>query len=62
MQEFEHLSGKMDHEDQKGDISDLVSSSNEKVLDTLDIITLEREEGSEFQEGGIRGWATVLGA
>ena len=32
---------------------------NEKALD---IITLDKEEGAEFKEGGIRGWATVIGA
>ncbi|KAF8809866.1 MFS general substrate transporter [Phlegmacium glaucopus] len=36
-----------------------VSSPNEK---TLGMITLDKEEGSKFQEGGTRGWATVIGA
>ena len=39
---------------------DSVSSPNEKSLDI--IITLDKDESSKFQEGGIRGWATVIGA
>ena len=39
-------------EDQKCTINELVYSP----------ITPDKDESSQFQEGGIRGWATLIGA
>ena len=47
---------KADLEDQK---CDATNSANEK---NLGLTTVDKEEGARFQEGGIRGWAAVIGA
>ena len=41
-------------EDQKCNTNDLVCSSITPDSD--------KDEGSQFQEGGVRGWATLIGA
>ena len=46
-------------EGKKCDANNSVPSLNDTSLGT---ITLGEHEGSGFQEGGIRGWATVIGA
>lgn len=45
---------------EKYDVINSISSPNEMILNTIG--TLDKDDGSEFQEGGIRGWATVIGA
>ena len=50
--------GKTDQE-KKCDANSSASSPIEKSSGT---IILDEDEGSEFQEGGIRSWATVIGA
>ena len=47
-------------QEEKYDANNSISSPNEIILGTVG--TLDKDEGSEFQEGGIRGWATVIGA
>ena len=58
MQQCDPQTSTTDQEEQY-DANNSVSFSNEKSSDT---IIVDKEEGSEFQEGGIRGWATVVGA
>jgi hypothetical protein len=48
------------NQEEKDNANDSVSSPNGESLDTIP--TLDKDEGSKFQEGGIRGWATVIGA
>ena len=59
-QQLDHQRNKMDHEE-RCDVNDSVSKSapNETSFRT---ITLDEHEDSEFHEGGIRGWATAIGA
>jgi hypothetical protein len=47
-------------DEEKYDTSNSISSPNEDILGTIG--SLDNDEGSEFQEGGIRGWSTVIGA
>lgn len=59
MKQCDPQTDKMDEEEEyDADNLNSISSSNEKSLDTI----ILKDEGSEFQEGGIRGWATVIGA
>ena len=50
-----------DLEDGKCDAKDIDSSLN-FIEKTLNLNTLDKEEGTKFHEGGIRGWTAVLGA
>ena len=47
----EKVTTKDQEEDQKSNIINLVSTP----------ITPNEDEGSQYQEGGIRGWATLIG-
>jgi hypothetical protein len=47
-------------QEEKYDVNNSISSPNEMFLNTIG--SLDKDDGSEFQEGGIRGWATVIGA
>jgi hypothetical protein len=47
-------------QEKKYDANNSISSPNEEILGAIG--TLDKDEGSEFLEGGIRGWTTVLGA
>ena len=49
-----------DTQEEKYDANNSISSPNEMILGTIG--TLDKDDGSEFQEGGIRGWTTVIGA
>jgi hypothetical protein len=44
-------------DEEKYDTSNSISSPNDEIIRTL-----HNDECSEFQEGGVRGWATVIGA
>jgi len=49
-------------QEEKYDAKSSISSPNEMILGTIGTLDKDSDEGSEFQEGGIRGWATVIGA
>jgi hypothetical protein len=59
MQQCDSRTDKTDQEENY-DANSSVSSPNEKSLGST--VILDRDEDSEFHEGGIRGWATVIGA